>query len=147
MRVLVCGTFDHLHPGHLFFLQEALKRGKLFVIVARDTTVQRVKGLLPRETEGVRLAKLRKALPHIHPLLGNPEDFLAPVHSVRPDLILLGYDQRLPPGIREVDLPCPFERLPAFHPEKYKSSLRRCPQEKPSQRSSFGESMSPSSPS
>lgn len=139
MRVLVCGTFDHLHPGHLFFLREALKRGELFVIVARDTTVQRVKGVLPQETEDVRLAKLRKVFPHIHSLLGHPEDFLVPVRSIRPDLILLGYDQHLPPGIHEVDLPYPFERLPAFHPEKYKSSLRRCLQEKPSRRSSFGE--------
>ncbi|MBI2524115.1 adenylyltransferase/cytidyltransferase family protein [Candidatus Peregrinibacteria bacterium] len=139
MRVLVCGTFDRLHPGHLFFLREARKRGELFIIIARDATVQRVKGLLPQETEDVRLAKLQKALPHVHPLLGNPDDFLAPVRSVQPDLILLGYDQHLPPGIREVDLPCPFERLPAFHPEKYKSSLRRCQQEKPSQPSSFGE--------
>ena len=139
MRVLVCGTFDRLHPGHLFFLREALRRGELFVIVARDLTVQRVKGLLPQETEDVRLTKLRKALPHLHPLLGDPEDFLAPVLSIQPDLILLGYDQHLPPGIREADLPCPLERLPAFHPEKYKSSLQRCPQEKPSRHSSFGE--------
>lgn len=138
MRVLVCGTFDHLHPGHMFFLHEALKRGEVFVIIARDTTVQRVKGVSPQETEDVRLAKLQKVFPDIHLLLGNPEDFLTPVHSVQPDLILLGFDQRLPPGIREVDLPCPFERLPAFHPEKYKSSLRRCPQEKPSRRSSSG---------
>lgn len=133
MRVLVCGTFDHLHPGHTFFLQEALKRGELFVIVARDTTVRCVKGVFPQETENMRLDHLRKAFPHSHPLLGNPEDFLAPVRSIQPDLILLGYDQHLPPGVSEADLPCPFERLPAFHPEKYKSSLRRCPQEKPSQ--------------
>lgn len=139
MRVLVCGTFDCLHPGHLFFLQEALRRGELFVIVARDATVLRVKGTLPQESEYVRLAKIQKALPHLHSLLGNTEDFLAPVRSLQPDLILLGYDQRLPPGICELDLPCPYERLPAFHPEKYKSSLRRCPQKKPSRSSSSGE--------
>ncbi|OGJ62889.1 hypothetical protein A3H22_02430 [Candidatus Peribacteria bacterium RIFCSPLOWO2_12_FULL_55_15] len=127
MRVLVCGTFDHLHPGHMFFLRKAFRRGELFVIIARDTTVRRVKGVLPQETEDVRLDNLRKAFPNLHPLLGNPEDFLASVRSLQPDIILLGYDQCLPPGIREVDLPCPFERLPAFHPEKYKSSLIRCP--------------------
>lgn len=131
MRVCVCGTFDRLHPGHLFFLQEALRRGELFVIVARDTTVRRVKGSLPQETEDIRLANLRSALPHLHFLLGNSEDFLAPIRSLRPDLLLLGYDQHLPPGVCEVDLPCPYERLPAFHPEKYKSSLLRCPQEEP----------------
>lgn len=139
MRALTCGTFDCFHPGHTFFLHEALKWGELFVIVARDTTVQRVKGVLPQENENVRLAKLRGAFPHIHFLLGHPEDFLVPVRSVQPDLILFGYDQTLPPGMHEIDLPCPSRRLPAFHPEKYKSSLRRCPQAKPSSSSLSGE--------
>lgn len=126
MRVLVCGTFDRLHPGHMFLLREASRRGKLFVLVARDATVRNIKGVMPEETEHVRLENIRKAFPRARALLGSHEDFLAPVCSLRPDLILLGYDQCLPPGIREADLPCPFERLPAFHPEKYKSSLRRC---------------------
>lgn len=126
MRVLVCGTFDRLHPGHIFLLRKASRRGRLFILVARDATVRRIKGVAPEETEHVRLENVRKTFPRACALLGNHEDFLAPVYSLRPDLILLGYDQSLPPGIRETDLPCPFERLPAFHPEKYKSSLRRC---------------------
>lgn len=139
MRVLACGTFDCLHPGHRFFLRETLQWGEVFVIVARDSTVLRVKGVLPQETEHVRLAKLREAFPDVHFLLGHPTDFLAPVRAVHPDLILFGYDQALPPGICEHNLPCPSRRLSAFHPEKYKSSLRRCQQEKPSRPSSFGE--------
>lgn len=126
MRVLVCGTFDRLHPGHMFLLRKASQRGELFILVARDATVRSIKGALPEETERVRLENIMKAFPQARALLGEHEDFLAPVRSLQPDLILLGYDQCLPPGIRETDLPCPLERLPAFHPEKYKSSLRRC---------------------
>lgn len=137
-RILVCGTFDRLHPGHVFLLREASRRGELFVLVARDATVLHVKGSLPEETEHVRRESLRRAFPRAHVFLGEREDFLTPVRSLHPDLLLLGYDQHLPPGIREADLPCPFERLPAFHPEKYKSSLRRCQRER-TRRQSSGE--------
>lgn len=137
-RILVCGTFDRLHPGHMFLLREASRRGKLFVLVARDATVQRVKGSLPEETEHVRRESLQRAFPHARVFLGGHGDFITPVRSLRPDLLLLGYDQHLPPGIRETDLPCPFERLSAFHPEKYKSSLRRCQRERTRRQSSGG---------
>ena len=42
--VLTFGTFDIFHPGHLHYLKEAKKHGNcLIVIIARDTTVQRIK--------------------------------------------------------------------------------------------------------
>jgi FAD synthetase len=125
MRVLLFGTFDTLHPGHRFVLSEAAKRGDVWVVVARDANVQRIKGRAPVHQESIRAAAVRAAAPGATVLLGDPRDFLAPVREVRPDVILLGYDQRLPPGVREEDLPCPVERLPAFEPEKWKSSLLR----------------------
>lgn len=124
-RVLLFGTFDHLHPGHQFVLDEAAKRGEVFVVIARDTNVERIKGRAPDQSEEERKAGVMRELPKAVVLLGDPENFLVPVREVRPDLIILGYDQRLPPGVTEADLLCPVERLPAFHPEQYKSSLRR----------------------
>jgi len=125
MRVLVFGTFDHLHPGHHFVLSEAAKRGELYVVVARDLNVQKIKGKLPQESEEIRKKSLQDAFPDAHIVLGDEKDFLVPVRSVKPDLILLGYDQQLPPGVSEDDLQVHSERLPAFRPEQYKSSLRR----------------------
>jgi FAD synthetase len=125
MKVLVFGTFDRLHPGHVFLLTEAAKRGELHVVVARDANVLRMKGKFPEQGEVQRKHALEEAFPDAHVVLGDPEDFLRPVFLIQPDLILLGYDQKLPPGVRVKDLPCPLERLPAFQPEKYKSSLRR----------------------
>lgn len=125
MRVLVFGTFDELHPGHRFLLQEAQQRGELFVVVARNLNVVRIKGKKPVQSEEERLRTIEEVFPDLHLILGDPDDFLVPVRSVRPDLILLGYDQTLPPGVDEAELPCPIERLRAFEPEKYKSSLRR----------------------
>ncbi len=125
LRVLIFGTFDGLHPGHHFVIDAARKRGDVSVVVARDRNVDRIKGRASRETEEERVAAIRNAYPDVTVMLGDPEDFLAPVRAVAPDLILLGYDQRLPPGVTDADFPCPVERLPAFEPEKYKSSLWR----------------------
>ena len=46
-RVLASGVFDLIHDGHLRFLEEAKKMGgkgaELVVVVARDSTVRRLK--------------------------------------------------------------------------------------------------------
>lgn len=119
---MVFGTFDGLHEGHRFVLREAEKRGEVFVVVARDTNVERIKGRPPKQKEEVRLTAIQKEFPSMQIHLGDTENFLTPIKDHQPDLILLGYDQMLPPGIDEQDLPT-IERLPSFHPEKYKSSL------------------------
>lgn len=124
-RILTFGTFDKLHPGHEFVLKEAMQRGDLTVVVARDANVQRIKGHPPVQAEETRRRAIEKRFPKAHAVLGDPTDFLAPVRAVHPDLIILGYDQHLPPGVLESDLLCPVERLPAYEPEIYKSSLRR----------------------
>jgi FAD synthetase len=125
MRILIFGTFDHLHPGHAFVLEEALRRGEAHVVVARDGNVAKIKGRKPDQTEEERKVAIEKAFPAAHVLLGDPDDFLVPIRSVNPDLILLGYDQKLPPGVSEADIQIPIERLQPHHPEKFKSSLRR----------------------
>ena len=125
MRVLLFGTFDHFHPGHAFFIAEAMKRGDVTVIVARDRNVERIKGKASVQDEAQRAQIVREHFPKVSVALGDPDDFLVPVRSIKPDLILLGYDQGLPPGVSEKDLPCPVERLPAHRPEEFKSSLWR----------------------
>lgn len=125
MRILLFGTFDHLHPGHDYLLREAMKRGEVTVIVGRDANVERIKGRKPRQSEEDRKGAIEKKFPTLTVLLGDSEDFLVPIRTVRPDLILLGYDQTLPPGISEADLKTPVERWHGHEPHKYKSSLRR----------------------
>ena len=47
MKVMATGTFDILHPGHGVYLEESKKLGgknaKLYVVVARDLTVEKRK--------------------------------------------------------------------------------------------------------
>jgi len=125
VRVLVFGTFDRLHPGHEFLLREAKKRGELTVVIARDTTVKQLKGREPVQGEKERCRAVQAVIPEANVLLGDQNDFRKPLQEVRPDCVLLGYDQKLPPGVSPDDLPGKVERLPAFEAGTYKSSLQR----------------------
>jgi Glycerol-3-phosphate cytidylyltransferase (EC 2.7.7.39) len=42
-KVFVGGTFDLLHPGHVEFLKEAAKYGRVYVSISRDKNAERVK--------------------------------------------------------------------------------------------------------
>ena len=63
IRVLSCGTFDNLHPGHIAYLEQAAKLGnELCVVVARDENVKRIKGRYPEQNEEIRKKRLAQEL-------------------------------------------------------------------------------------
>lgn len=92
-RVLVGGTFDIIHPGHVHYLSEASKLGLVYAVVARDSTVKRVKGKEPINDEVSRLEVLSSLKYVYKAILGDEEDILKSVDKVKPDVILLGPDQ------------------------------------------------------
>ncbi|RLF10855.1 MAG: FAD synthase [Thermoprotei archaeon] len=92
-KVLVAGVFDLIHPGHLFFLQCAKELGEVYVVVARDSTVERIKGRRPVVPEDQRLEVVRQLKPVDHALLGGEGDLLKVVEEVRPDVVFLGPNQ------------------------------------------------------
>lgn len=125
-KAIAFGTFDGFHPGHKFYLDAATVYGDLTVVVARDATVEKVKGKLPRRNETERLADLQAA--GYNAILGGAGDKYAVLSEIKPDVICLGYDQgafteKLPNVLAERGLEAEIVRLPAFHPETYKSSL------------------------
>jgi FAD synthetase len=129
--VLVAGTFDILHPGHNdFFSQAKIHGDRLVVIVARDSTVLRVKGKAAHHDEKTRLAAVA-ANPLVDKArLGNEGDLLTVVHEEKPDVICLGYDQKmdgeeLKQRLSERGLFVNVIRLDAHKPEVYKSSILR----------------------
>jgi len=93
MKVLVAGTFDILHPGHIYLLEEAAKLGDVYVIVARDRNVEKLKGRLPVFNERERM-KIVESLRFVKKaVLGDTGDFFRAVVEIDPDIIFLGPDQ------------------------------------------------------
>ena len=96
--VLTSGAFDLLHYGHIRLLEEAKKLGgpyaRLVVIVARDETVNRLKGRRPVIPEDQRRAVV-EALRFVDEALLGYEglDMAAVIEKVKPDIIAVGYDQ------------------------------------------------------
>lgn len=125
-RVMCFGTYDGLHDGHRFFLNKAKACGALRVVVARDATVEKVKGRLPLKNEQERLRGLRSE--GHEAVLGQMEDKYAVIREYRPDTICLGYDQqaftdKLEAACAEMGLQVEILRLPSYRPDKLKSSL------------------------
>ncbi len=110
VRVMATGVFDLLHPGHLYFLEEAKRLGdELVVVVARDATAKRLKHE-PYVPEHLRLQMVQALKPVDRALLGSPTDIYQTVVDVRPDIIVLGYDQMW--DEREVEAECARRGVP-----------------------------------
>ena len=126
-RILCCGTFDYLHPGHESFLNQAVRLGEeLFVVVARDENVERLKGRKPDHEEEVRRARIESLGIAQKVQLGyEGQNFLQVVRDIEPDIIALGYDQGRPPGLETSFPDCEIVVLKPHHPERFKSSFIR----------------------
>jgi len=95
--VMATGTFDIIHPGHGFYLEEAKKLGgddaRLVVVVARDSTV-RVKKRVPVVNEKQRLEVVKMLKPVDKAYLGYQRDMFLIVEEINPDIIVIGQDQK-----------------------------------------------------
>jgi FAD synthetase len=91
-RVVATGTFDLLHPGHIYYLAESRKLGdELYVIVARDANVRhKPRPVIPEEQRRCMVASLRAV---DHAVLGDPVDMFRPIREIRPDVITIGFNQ------------------------------------------------------
>jgi FAD synthetase len=91
-RVVATGTFDILHPGHIYYLEESRKLGdELWVIVARDSNVKhKPRPVIPEEH---RLAMVAALKPVDHAVLGDKTDMFRPIEEIRPAIITIGFNQ------------------------------------------------------
>ena len=134
---MVFGTFDIFHNGHKNFLKQAKKSvnlgfktkiNKLIVIIARDKTVLKVKGKLPRNSEKKRLSAIEESKLADKVILGNLIDKYKAIKKYKPNIICLGYDQQtftknLKEKLKKYNLlNTKIVRLKSYYPEKYKSS-------------------------
>lgn len=96
MRVVATGVFDILHSGHAHFLNAAKENGdELVVIIANDDTVRKMKGepILSAEMRAEVVSHLKPVNSTVIGRTGNMLDII--VEEIKPDVIALGYDQRL----------------------------------------------------
>lgn len=98
--VLASGVFDLLHMGHVKFLEEAKKIGgkksKLIVIVARDGNVEKIKRRKPIIPEKQRCALINSLKVVDEAILGYEVlDIAEVIKKISPDVIALGYDQKI----------------------------------------------------
>ena len=95
-QVVIAGTFDILHPGHVFLISEAAKLGEVTVIVAQDENVLRAKGHPAIVPAKQRLFMVQALKGVTQAILGKPgPDFLSIVEEMNPDILLLGPNQQI----------------------------------------------------
>ena len=94
-KVLIAGTFDLIHPGHLFLINEAAKLGDVFVIVSTDKNRELYSGEAPIVPEQQRLEVIKRIKNVKAARLGRSDnDTLKTVEEIYPDIILLGPNQK-----------------------------------------------------
>ncbi len=96
--VLVGGVFDVIHPGHIELLKRAKsltgEGGKLVVLIARDETVKKTRGKSPIIPEEARKFIVENLKPVDEAILGfKPPSIEKVLATVKPDIVVLGYDQ------------------------------------------------------
>jgi FAD synthetase len=125
-RVVATGTFDVLHTGHLYYLEESRKLGdELFVIIARDANVKhKPKPVIP---EDQRLKMVAALKPVDHAVLGDLHDMFRPIDAIRPAVITIGFNQhfdeeKLGSELRGRELSCDVVRIGKYSGDLYCSS-------------------------
>lgn len=94
-KILVAGTFDILHPGHIFLINEAAKLGDVYIVIATDKNRELYSGEAPIVPEQQRY-EVMKSIKNVKDIkLGRHDnDTLRTVEEINPDIILLGPDQK-----------------------------------------------------
>ena len=97
VRVMAVGVFDLLHAGHLHYVEQAKSLGEeLIVVVAHDDTVRKQKHE-PVTNQELRRRMVEGLKPVDKAIVGNPPSIpiFDILDTVKPDIIALGYDQKL----------------------------------------------------
>ena len=90
---MASGVFDILHTGHISYLEQAKAMGdELIVVVACDHTVRKRKHE-PVTPEKMRAEIINSLKPVDKAVIGHEDDMYSTIEEIRPDIIVLGFDQ------------------------------------------------------
>jgi len=92
--VLAGGVFDIIHPGHIHTLNAAKALGGVLVVaIATDKTAEKMKKRSPLHNQELR-RELVSCLSMVDmAIVGHEDDIFQTVKEVKPNIIVLGYDQ------------------------------------------------------
>ena len=127
-KIMVFGTFDGLHHGHLDFFKQAksfMKNSFLIASIARDKNVQKIKKIKPVLNEKQRFNLIKKCSLVDRVVLSGLTDHLPHILKEKPDIIALGYDQKnyvknLKKDLKSIGLFTKVVRLKPYKEKIYK---------------------------
>ena len=129
--VLAGGVFDIIHPGHIHTLNAAKALGDVLVVaIATDKTAQKMKKRPPLHSQELR-CELVSSLSMVDvAVIGHEQDIFETVKDVKPNVIVLGYDQVhqekfISDGCKRINLDVKIVRLQTPIPELSSSSIEK----------------------
>jgi cytidyltransferase-like protein len=139
MKVVVFGVFDLFHPGHEYFLTQALEyasgdRHNVHVVLTTAEIVQKLKNKTPRDVYSIRKSNLVDwGIPETNVFESDSELGTYTVFQrINPDIVCFGYDQnglqqdlttRIQAGTVKVNSEIKLVVIPAFCTDVYKTSI------------------------
>ena len=129
--VLAGGVFDIIHPGHIHTLNAAKALGDVLVVaIATDKTAQKMKKRPPLHNQELR-RELVSCLSMVDiTMIGHEEDIFETVKEVKPNIIVLGYDQVhqdkfIAEGCKRINIDVEIVRLQSPVPELSSSDIEK----------------------
>lgn len=130
-RIMVFGTFDGLHKGHLNFLKQAknlIENSFLIVSIARDENVIKIKGKFSLLNEKKRMNLVKKCKLVDKVVLSGLKNHIPHIVKENPDIIALGYDQiayvkDLKKDLKNMGVLAKIIRLKSYKEKIYKNHL------------------------
>ena len=93
VKVFAAGCFNRIHRAHISTLQTARSLGDSLVVVLANDFHNKKPYAVPAKT---RLGWMRLLGVADSVVVGKPHSFALTLRQERPDILVLGYDQRLP---------------------------------------------------
>ena len=129
--VLAGGVFDIIHPGHIHTLNAAKALADVLVVaIATDKTAQKMKKRPPLHNQELRCELVNSLSMVDVAVIGHEEDIFQTVNMVKPNVIVLGYDQVhqekfISDGCKRINLDVKIVRLQTPIPELSSSNIEK----------------------
>ena len=129
--MLAGGVFDIIHPGHIHTLNAAKALADVLVVaIATDKTAQKMKKRPPLHNQELRRELVSYLSMVDVAIVGHEEDIFQTVKEVKPDIIVLGYDQIhqekfIDDGCKRINLDIEIVRLQSPVPDLSSSEIEQ----------------------